>query len=108
MRKHPSKGQTMTLNESYTLHNGVVLPKLGLGTWMIDDDQVAQVIRDAADIGYRHFDTAQAYGNERGVGEGVRTCGVPRDQIFVTTKLDAASKTYAGAKAAIDGSLEAL
>jgi diketogulonate reductase-like aldo/keto reductase len=102
------KDKTMTLNETYTLHNGVVIPKLGLGTWMIDDDAVAQVIRDAAEIGYRHFDTAQAYGNERGVGEGVRTCGVPRDQLFVTTKLDAGCKTYPAAKAAIDGSLQAL
>jgi diketogulonate reductase-like aldo/keto reductase len=98
----------MTLNETYTLQNGVVIPKLGLGTWMIEDDKVAQVIRDAAEIGYRHFDTAQAYGNERGVGEGVRTCGVPRDQLFVTTKLDAGCKTYAAAKSAIDGSLRAL
>lgn len=98
----------MILNEHYTLNNGVQIPKLGLGTWMIDDAKVAQVIRDAADIGYRHFDTAQAYGNERGVGEGIRNCGVARDEIFVTTKLDAGIKSLAEARTAIDGSLKTL
>lgn len=98
----------MILNETYTLPNGVVIPKLGLGTWRIDDDKVAQVVRDAAEIGYRHFDTAQGYGNERGVGEGIRTSGVARDEIFLTTKLEAAIKDHAQARAAIDGSLQAL
>ncbi len=98
----------MILDETFTLANGVTIPKLGLGTWFIDDAVVAQAVRDAADLGYRHFDTAQGYGNERGVGEGVRGCGVPRDQLFVTTKMEAAHKTYAAAKASIDGSLQAL
>jgi diketogulonate reductase-like aldo/keto reductase len=62
------------LQETYTLANGVEIPKLGLGTWFIDDGDAAQAVRDAAEIGYRHIDTAQAYGNERGVGEGIRTC----------------------------------
>ena len=62
------------LKETYTLNNGVAIPKLGLGTWFIDDDKVADAVREAVKIGYRHIDTAQAYGNERGVGEGVRTC----------------------------------
>lgn len=66
------------LKETYTLNNGVAIPKLGLGTWFIDDDKVADAVREAVKIGYRHIDTAQAYGNERGVGEGVRTCGIPR------------------------------
>lgn len=96
------------LTETYTLNNGVAIPKLGLGTWFIPDDQVAQAVRDAAAIGYRHFDTAQAYGNERGVGEGIRTCGVPRDDLFVTTKLAAEIKTPVEARDAIDGSLRAL
>lgn len=98
----------MILNETFTLANGVRIPKLGLGTWMIADDRTAGVVRDAAEIGYRHFDTAQAYANERGVGEGLRASGVARDELFVTTKLDAACKTYAGARSRIDGSLEAL
>ncbi|OOY18719.1 2,5-diketo-D-gluconic acid reductase [Thioclava sp. DLFJ5-1] len=98
----------MILNETLTLPNGVEIPKLGLGTWMIDDDKVADAVKAAVEMGYRHIDTAQAYGNERGVGEGIRNCGVPRDEIFVTTKLDAGIKNYADAKAAIDGSLETL
>jgi len=98
----------MMLNEIYTLANGVNIPKLGLGTWMIEDDQVAQTVREAVQIGYRHIDTAQGYGNERGVGEGVRTSGLARDALFVTTKVEAAHKTYAAAKASIDGSLTAM
>lgn len=60
----------MILDETYTLSNGVEIPKLGLGTWFIADDVAAQAVRDAISIGYRNIDTAQAYGNERGVGEG--------------------------------------
>jgi diketogulonate reductase-like aldo/keto reductase len=98
----------MILNETYTLSNGVQIPKLGLGTWFIDDDKAAQAVRDAVAIGYRNIDTAQAYGNERGVGEGVRTSGVPRDELFVSTKLAAEIKNYDDAVAAVDGSLTTL
>lgn len=98
----------MILNETFALANGVAIPKLGLGTWRIDDDAVAPIVREAASIGYRHFDTAQAYGNERGVGEGLRASGVPRADLFVTTKLAAESKTYADAKSRIDASLQML
>lgn len=96
------------LNETYTLSNGVRIPKLGLGTWFIDDDKAADAVRAAVKIGYRNIDTAQAYGNERGVGEGVRTAAVPRDELFVSTKLAAEIKDYDQALAAIDGSLEKL
>ena len=65
----------MILNETYTLENGLSIPKLGLGTWFIDDDQAAEAVRTAVKLGYRLIDTAQAYGNERGVGE-VRVIGV--------------------------------
>jgi diketogulonate reductase-like aldo/keto reductase len=98
----------MILTETYTLSNGVQIPKLGLGTWFIDDDKAAQAVRDAVAIGYRNIDTAQAYGNERGVGEGVRTSGVPREGLFVSTKLAAQIKDYDDAAAAIDGSLPKL
>lgn len=93
------------LEETYSLANGVEIPKLGLGTWFIDDDDAARAVRDAAEIGYRHVDTAQAYGNEHGVGEGIRTCGVPREQMFVTSKVPAAIKSFDEAAAAIDDSL---
>jgi diketogulonate reductase-like aldo/keto reductase len=65
-------------------------------------------VKDAAKIGYRHIDTAQAYGNESGVGEGIRTCGVSREDMFVTTKLAAEIKSYKEAVASIDGSLKKL
>jgi diketogulonate reductase-like aldo/keto reductase len=96
------------LNETYTLSNDVVIPKLGLGTWFIDDADAAQAVRDAVEIGYRNIDTAQAYGNERGVGEGIRTSGVPREELFVSTKLAAEIKDYETAVAAIDESLAKL
>lgn len=98
----------MVLNESYTLSNGVTIPKLGLGTWMIDDTNVATIVKEALAIGYRHIDTAQAYGNERGVGEGVRQSNVAREEIFVTTKLAAEIKDYDEAVKAIDESLEKM
>jgi diketogulonate reductase-like aldo/keto reductase len=100
--------QMMILQETQTLPNGVDIPKLALGTWMIDDDKVADAVKAAVEIGYRHIDTAQAYGNERGVGEGVRTCGIPREELFVQTKLAAEVKDYEGAKAAIDESLKTM
>lgn len=96
------------LNETYTLENGVKIPKLGYGTWMIEDDKAADAVKKAIALGYRHIDTAQAYANERGVGEGVRECGVDRSEIFVTTKLAAEIKSYEEAKAAIDGSLDLM
>jgi diketogulonate reductase-like aldo/keto reductase len=98
----------MILQETFTLANGVKIPKLGLGTWRISDEEVARVVREAIGIGYRHIDTAHAYANERGVGEGLRGSGVARDDVFVATKLAAECKSYRDAKARIDGSLEAL
>lgn len=98
----------MVLNENYTLSNGVKIPKIGLGTWLIPDGEAAQAVRDAVAMGYRHIDTAQAYGNECGVGEGVRTCGVPREEIFVTSKVAAEHKTYESVAKSIDESLAKL
>jgi diketogulonate reductase-like aldo/keto reductase len=98
----------MILNETYTLANDVLIPKLGLGTWFIDDDKAAQAVQTALAAGYRNIDTAQAYGNERGVGEGVLTSGIPREEIFVTTKLAAEIKNYDEATTAIDTSLATL
>jgi len=98
----------MVLNETYTLSNEVQIPRLGLGTWFIDDDKAAQAVKNAVAIGYRNIDTAQAYGNERGVGEGVRSSGIPRDELFVSTKLSAEIKNYDDAIDAINGSLATL
>ena len=88
-----------------TLSNGVEIPQLALGTWLIDDSAVSQAVMDAISLGYRHIDTAQAYGNERGVGEGVRKSGVPREKIFVTSKVAAEHKDYKSAAAGIDETL---
>ena len=96
----------MILEETYTLSNGVTIPKLGLGTWFINNKAVVQAVKDAARLGYRHIDTAQAYGNDNGVGEGIRTCGVRREDMFVTTKLAAEVKSYKEAVASIEGSLK--
>ena len=93
------------LQEKITLSNGVKIPKLGLGTWFIPDDQAAEAVRQAASIGYRHIDTAQAYGNEAGVGAGVKSCGISREDMFVTSKVAAEHKTYESAARSIDESL---
>ena len=98
----------MILEEKYTLTNGIEIPKLGLGTWFISNTDVVQAVIDAAEIGYRHIDTAQAYRNERGVGDGVRASGVKREDMFVTTKLAAELKSYKEAVSAIDQSLETM
>lgn len=98
----------MILKETYELANGMNIPKLGLGTWLIDDDKSAEAVRTAVRLGYRLIDTAQAYGNERGVGEGVRTCGVPRKELFVASKVAAELKTYDDAAKSIDKTLEKM
>jgi methylglyoxal/glyoxal reductase len=69
------------------LLNGVEIPAIGLGTWKIPNDEVADIIVEAVKLGYRHIDTAAVYRNEEGVGEGIRKCGIDRSEIFVTTKV---------------------
>src|SRR5690606_19204102 len=70
------------------LNTGAAIPQLGLGTWPLDDAEVADAVVTAAELGYRHIDTATKYGNEAGVAEGIRRSGIPREELFVTTKLD--------------------
>jgi diketogulonate reductase-like aldo/keto reductase len=98
----------MISQEHYTLSNGVEIPKLGLGTWFINNKDVGQAVVEAVKLGYRHFDSAQAYHNERGVGEGIRAAGVKREDLFVTTKLSANVKSYKKAVSSIDGSLKRM
>lgn len=95
----------MTYGKNITLNNGITIPALGFGTWCIDDGKAAEAVRTAVELGYRHIDTAQAYGNERGVGEGIRTCGVPRNGLFVVSKVAAENKSYASAAESIDETL---
>jgi len=98
----------MILEEKYTLSNGVEIPKLGLGTWFINDKDVVQAVADAAKIGYRHIETAEAYRNEAGVGDGFRASGVKREDMFLSTKLAAEAKSYERAVSAIDQSLRTM
>lgn len=98
----------MILQETYKLENSVTIPKLGLGTWCIDNDKAAQAVRTAVALGYRLIDTAQAYKNEQGVGEGIRSCGVPREELFVASKVAAELKTYEAAAASIEETLEKM
>lgn len=91
-----------------TLNNGLKIPQLALGVWCIDDDKVADVICTAVKNGYRHIDTAQAYANERGVGEGICKCGVDRRELFITSKVAAEWKTYKEAARSIDESIEKI
>ena len=98
----------MILEESYTLDNGIQIPKLGLGTWCIDDEQVVDVVARSIQHGYRLIDTAEAYGNERGVGEGIRKSNIKREELFIASKVAAEHKTYDEAKRAIDASLERM
>jgi diketogulonate reductase-like aldo/keto reductase len=83
------------LTDTFTLANGVEIPKIGFGTWQIPDGAKAyDAVTAALRAGYRHIDTARAYGNEASVGRAVRDSGIARDQIFVTTKLPAEIKDY--------------
>ena len=90
------------------MNNGVKIPKLALGTWLIENNEAAKAVCEAIKIGYRHIDTAQAYGNERGVGEGIRKCGVAREEIFITSKVAAEHKTYQSAADSIDETLSKM
>ncbi|KRK72877.1 aldo/keto reductase [Lacticaseibacillus nasuensis] len=96
------------LTDTYTLANGVTIPKVGFGTWQIPQSQAEEAVYNALTLGYRHIDTALAYQNEQGVGAGIKDAGIPREQIFVTTKLPAETKTYAGAKQDFETSLKNL
>ena len=95
----------MIFDETFTLTNGVEIPKLALGTWEIPDNEVALPVAAALKMGYRHIDTAQAYHNEKGVGQGIRDSGIQRDQIFVNSKVEAEIKNYQEAKKSIDETL---
>lgn len=88
------------------LNTGASIPQLGLGTWPLNDEELADAVVSAAELGYRHVDTATKYGNEAGAGEGVRRSGIPREEWFVTTKLDGEfqgdDRAIGGLEAALD------
>ena len=95
--------------EYVTLNNGVKMPLEGFGVFQVPDPaQCEQAVLDAIESGYRLIDTAAAYMNEKAVGEAIKKCGVPREELFITTKLWVQDATYEGAKKAIQTSLDNL
>ena len=93
---------TLTLNSSYRI------PQLGLGVFRVEEDTAKRLVLDALEIGYRHIDTAWIYGNEEGVGAALAECGIPRDELFITTKLWNSDQGRDTVRAAAEASLERL
>ena len=98
-----------TVMDTYTLANGAKMPKIGFGTWQIPNGEAAyNAVRMALKHGYRHIDTAEGYQNEESVGRAIKDSGIPRKDIWITTKLESHIKTYEGALAAFEKSLKEL
>lgn len=94
--------------EYVTLNNGIKMPKLGYGVYQTPPEDTKRCVLEAIETGYRSIDTAQAYGNESGVGEALSSCGLPREEFFITTKIWITNAGYEKAKASIDESLRKL
>lgn len=94
--------------EYVTLNNGVKMPKLGYGVYQTPPEDTERCVLEAIKTGYRSIDTAQAYGNEEGVGNAIAKCGVPREELFITTKVWISNAGYEKAKASIEESLKKL
>lgn len=98
----------MILNETYTLNTGYEIPKIAFGTWQIDNTAVTDAVKTALSLGYRHIDTAAAYGNEAGIAKAIAESGIAREHIFITTKIPGEIKNYDDAKKSINDSLKNL
>ena len=94
--------------QTVTLNNGVRMPMLGYGVYQVSNAECERCVLDAISVGYRAIDTAQSYGNEEAVGSAVQKCGVPRDELFLTTKVWISNAGYEAAKDSIDRSLQKL
>ena len=94
--------------EYVTLNNGVKMPVLGYGVYQVSSEECEHCVSDAVSVGYRSIDTAQAYGNEEAVGNAVHKCGVPREELFLTTKVWISNGGYEKAKDSLKGSLRKL
>ncbi|WP_315584240.1 aldo/keto reductase [Actinomyces viscosus] len=86
----------------------VLIPQLGAGTYKVADDEAERVVREALDVGYRHIDTAQMYGNEAGVGRAIAACGLPRQDLFITSKLNNPNHRRDDALRSFEATMEAL
>lgn len=98
----------MSIVPSITLNDGNSIPQLGFGVFQIEPDQTAAAVRAALEVGYRHIDTAEMYGNEKEVGQGVRDAGVDRGEVFLTSKLNNGLHRPDDARKAFDATLSAL
>lgn len=99
----------MIKNEYFVLNNGIKIPAIGFGTWQVaDGDEAYYACLNALRVGYRHIDTAFAYGNEQSVARAIKDSGIARKDVFITTKLPADIKTYDGTKDCFEKSLENL
>lgn len=96
----------MFADTKITLNNGVKIPRVQLGTWLMDNDEAKKMVKKSIEIGYRAFDTAKDYGNESGIGKGIWNSDIERSDIFLTTKLPTSVKDYEGTKQAIDKALQ--
>lgn len=96
----------MTNVPTITLNDGHTIPQLGFGVWQVSTEDIVPAVRKALEVGYRHIDTAAIYGNEEGVGQAIKESGIPRDQLFVTTKLW--NDRHGDVRAAITESLSKL
>lgn len=94
--------------EKVKLNNGIEMPILGYGVYQVTPEECERCVSDAISVGYRSIDTAQAYHNEEGVGNAISKCGVPREELFITTKVWISNAGYEKAKASIDESLHKL
>jgi 2,5-diketo-D-gluconate reductase A len=99
---------TRPMAESIELNDGTSIPQLGFGVFKIDPAETTEAVLRALEIGYRHVDTAEMYGNEREVGEAVRTSGLDRDDVYITSKLNNGEHRPDDARRAFDGTLSAL
>ena len=91
--------------EYVTLNNGIKMPVLGYGVYQVSNEECERCVLDAISVGYRSIDTAQAYGNEEAVGNAIKKCGVPREELFITTKVWISNGGYEKAKTALRESL---
>ena len=91
-----------------TLNNGIKMPALGYGVYQVSNEECERCVLDAIDVGYRLIDTAQAYGNEEGVGNAIQKSGVPREELFLTTKVWVSNGGYEKAKVSLQESLRKL
>lgn len=100
--------QLNNLSSTFTLNNGVKIPCIGFGTWKMPDDIVENAVISAIEAGYRHIDTAAAYGNEVGVGRGIKGSNIPREDLFITSKLPNSDHGYQNTLRSFDESMERL